>query len=88
MLVKEIGDGSTGLAYDIDLGERTAATVLNGDNRAVMMAGMTSKKKQELSPSDSTEYICSIVKTETFEVKSETVLQQKKSASSIEEDTW
>ena len=86
VLVNEIGDSSAGLSYGTDWRERTAATVPTGENGVVMMVGMKSKKKQELNPSDSTEDIWNIVKTESFEIKSEAVEQQRASATSTEED--
>ena len=85
VLVSEITDGSTGLSYGTDWRQGTVATV-PADGDGVVMVGMKSKKKPNLKTSDSTEDIWNIVKTETFEIKSEAAQQHISSASSIEED--
>jgi hypothetical protein len=85
VLVREIGDAST--RPSLSTVERTAATrtVLAGDNREVIALGKRSKKAQGTNPWDSTEDIWNIVKTESFEVRSDTVHQPRASASTVEE---
>lgn len=85
VLASEIGDDSA-LSYGNDWRDRTAATVRTGEDGVVMHLGTRTKKKQELNPSDSTEDIWNIVKTETFEMKTETLHQERSSASSIGDD--
>jgi hypothetical protein len=85
VLVNEIVDGSTSLSYGIDWRERATTTVSTRED-GVVMVGVRSKKQQDAKPSDSTEDIWNIVKTETFEVREETAQRQISSASSLEED--
>jgi hypothetical protein len=87
VLVTEIGDNSTSMSLGTNSRERNAGTVPKGEDGVLTSLEMRpKKKKQELSRSDSTENIWNIVRTETFEVKSETAHQQRSSDSSIGED--
>ncbi|KAH6667197.1 G protein-coupled glucose receptor regulating Gpa2-domain-containing protein [Halenospora varia] len=87
VLIREIGDVSTSLSFS--LADRTVATrtVLSGGDGVVIALGKRSKKKQGTNPSDSTEDIWDIVKTASFEVRSDTLHEQRASASSVEEDS-
>jgi hypothetical protein len=78
VLVKEIGDGSAG---------SIVPTSSTGGDRAAINMGIRLKKGQGLNPEESTEDILNIVKTETYEVVSESVHTLERSCStSIRED--
>ena len=87
VLVREIGDSPISLGSSH--ANRTAAsrTVATADERVVIILGKRSKKTQGTNHSDSTEDIWNIVKTESFEVRSDAVYQERGSAASIEEYT-
>ncbi|CZR58458.1 uncharacterized protein PAC_08350 [Phialocephala subalpina] len=64
VLVTEIGDGSLGTAESV------------GDNRVMMSSGMRMQRRRGDDPSDSTEEIFGIVKTQRFEVTGEPVTEE------------
>jgi hypothetical protein len=85
VLVSEINDSSTSQAFSTT--NRTAGThpIPEGDDGVMISLGKRGKKTQGVSASDSTEDIWNIVKTDSFEVKSETLHEQRASASTAEE---
>jgi hypothetical protein len=78
VLVNEIGDESAG---------SFVPTNSMGGDRTTINMGSRLKKGQGLDPGESTEDIFNIVKTETYEVVSESVhTQERSSSTSIRED--
>ncbi|KAH7391681.1 G protein-coupled glucose receptor regulating Gpa2-domain-containing protein [Cadophora sp. MPI-SDFR-AT-0126] len=86
VLVREIGDDSTILSFNTADRAATTHTVLSGRDGAVIALGKRSKTKSGTHPWDSTENIWHIVKTESLEVQSDSLHEQRASTSSVEED--
>jgi hypothetical protein len=86
VLIKEIGDAPSSVVFSTE--GRTAATrtVVVGHDEVAITLGKRAGKAHGANPSDSTEDIWNIVKTESFEVRSDTVYQERASASSSREE--
>jgi hypothetical protein len=82
VLIREMGDAAPSMV------DRTAVTrtVVVGDNGVAITLGKRARKTQGTNPSDSTEDICNIEKTVSFEVRSDVVHQERESASSSREE--
>ncbi len=86
VLIREIDDAA--LSGVFSTSGRTVArhTVVVGDDGITMSPGKRARKTQGTFPSDSTEDIWNIVKTDSFEVRSDVVHQERASASSSREE--
>ena len=85
-LLREIGDDSTDMTFSTADRTVPAHTVFSESDEGVIAFGKRSKKKQGTDPSDSTEDIWDVLKTESFEVRTDTLHEQRASASLVEED--
>lgn len=86
VLIREIGHAAPSLVFST--ADRTAArdtVVVEGDGVTITL-GKRARKTQGTNPSDSTEDIWNIVKTESFEVKSHAVHLERASASLSREE--
>jgi G protein-coupled glucose receptor regulating Gpa2 C-term len=87
VLIREIDDAALSGAFST-VGRTVAThTVVVGDDGVAMTPGKRARKTQQGTfPSDSTEDIWNIVKTDSFEVRSDVVHQERASASSSREE--